>query len=630
MKFRKITSLLLAIFFLFMFSGTGVAFDQHKRNGKSTHTIFSKYKKHEKSADTVLLNGYVYTVDSEKPVAEIVAIKGKKIIYVGNNNKKLRKLIGKNTDVIDLEGKMVVPAFVDAHMHPGMSGATYLFNIVLYDAYSHEEYIANISQFIEEHGDLTEYKGMGFLRSVYDIVGPRKEALDEIESIKPISITSADGHSAWVNSAALEMAGIDKFTSDPTNGVIKRVPGTEDLSANPIIYGEPAGLLQEAAAGLVAGLFPEPTKEQYKEGLLFLQGWFNSVGITTCHDAWVPIDSPDYYEAYNELAEDGLLTVRYRGSWYLNPQMDVNAVIDEGILISEKFKTPHFQIHSFKFFADEVIEEETGLLLEEYSHRPGEGWFGIKDWEDDALFNAYQKIDAARFQIHTHQIGDGAARYALDALEAVQDANGKRDSRHSFAHMQMMTPSDVLRMADLGMNAITAPYWMVIDDYFWDLYLPYLGPQRAYYQQYPMQSLFDAGINVAVHSDFSVSNPDPMAAIYMGMMRNIPERIFYEWYGFDDSPYVRDMNTDSPVSQWHQIGVLPPFSERATLEEMIQANTFGGAYANFLDKKLGSIKKGKIADLVVLDQNLFEIDVEKIPNVQVVMTFFEGKKVFEQ
>jgi predicted amidohydrolase YtcJ len=161
-----------------------------------------------------------------------------------------------------------------------------------------------------------------------------------------------DGHSAWVNSKALELNGITADTPDPAGGVIKRIPGSGGQ------YGEPAGLLQESAAGLVAHLFPPPTKEQYKAGLLWLQEWFNSVGITTAHDAMVSVDDPDYYMAYEELAREGLLTVRYRGSWHLDPEMagaygsgggtgGYMAAIDEGLTNSAEFQTPHWQIYTF-------------------------------------------------------------------------------------------------------------------------------------------------------------------------------------------------------------------------------------------------------------------------------------------
>jgi predicted amidohydrolase YtcJ len=262
-------------------------------------------------------------------------------------------------------------------------------------------------------------------------------------------------------------------------------------------------------------------------------------------------------------------------------------------------------------------------LIEPYAHRPD--WYGIKVWEDDQLKEAYQKVDAAGFQIHTHQIGDAAARYALDALEYVRDLNGARDSRHSFAHIQMMRPDDIQRMANLGMNAITAPYWQVVDDYYWDLYLPYIGPIRADTEQYPMRSLFKAGLNVTIHSDFFVTPPDFAWAFYSAMTRVLPERIADEWYG--PGNYYRTTDPNEALN-YYDLGVLGPAKERAKLPQVIRAATINGARANFLEKEIGSVEIGKLADLVVLDRNLFKVDVEEIANFEVLMTFFEGDLVY--
>jgi len=593
----------------------------------SMATVFAGGAKEE--ADSVYTNGVVYTVDAESSWAEAVAIKDGRIIFVGDSE-KADKYIGDDTNVTDLDGKLMLPAFVDSHMHPAMSAYSYLYEIALFDAYSVEEYVAIITEFAEMNPDLSALGGGGFNRAMFDVVGPRKEVLDAIDSSRPIVLTSVDGHSVWANSKAFEAAGITKDTPDPEGGVIKKDPVT----------GEPAGLLQESAMGLVGGLVAAPTKEQYKIALLWLQEWFNAMGLTTLHDAMVSFD-PNYYMAYEELAAEGELTIRYRGSWLLSPEMvggsygkmdhapemSVDEAIAKGIELSKTFDTPHWKVDSFKFFSDQVLEEETALLKEEYSHRDDD-WYGIKVWDTEFLKEAFQKIDAEGYNIHIHQIGDAAADYSLSALEYAQEMNGKRDSRHTFAHVQMLDPEDADRMAALGMNAIIPPYWTVIDDYFWDLYHPYLGDERAFDQQYPAASLMERGINTAIHSDFWVTEPDYGWVFYSAMTRTLPERVFNLWYGEDAADMVRTTDYDVELG-YMDIGPLGPANERLTLEQVVKASTYNGAYAEYLEDELGSIEVGKLADLIVLDRNVFEIDVEDIANLEVLMTLFEGNVVFD-
>jgi len=319
------------------------------------------------------------------------------------------------------------------------------------------------------------------------------------------------------------------------------------------------------------------------------------------------------------------MTVRYRASWTISPEGDAKSQIDQAEVLAKKFSHPHFKAESFKFFADHVIEEETGYLLEPYDHRD-DNWHGIKVWDDDILRKSFTQIDAAGYQIHVHVIGDAAAQYTLDALQAAVDTNGKRDSRHSFAHLQLARPEDIQRMGDLGLSVHASPYWMNVDDYFWKLNLPYLGHGRAFYHQYPFKSLFDAGVNVAIASDFWVTEPNPLIAIYGGMTRQISQHEFETSYG-SESSYRRVSDPNAELEDG-DLGVLPPLAECVSLEKMIVSSTLNGAYSNYLEGDIGSIEVGKLADLVVLENNLFEIDIEQIPATQIMMTFFEGKLVY--
>lgn len=572
-------------------------------------------------SNIIITNANVYTVDEKGTTAEAVVVQDGVIEYVGDEAGAMEYEDG-DSRVIDANGSTVMLGSVDAHMHPVMSSVQYCFEIGLQEYFSHEEYLKAIEDFVKEHPDQEVYTGAGFMRSLYDAVGPRKEDLDKISSDKPIMLTSADGHSTWVNSKALEMAGITAETEDPEGGVIQRDPET----------GEPSGLLQESAAKLVADLKPEYTKDQYKEAITWLQEWLNERGITTIYDASIGLEDEAVYMAYQEMAEAGELTVRVRGIWSMAPEMgdveELSARIDEGIAKSEEFTTDYFQIIGFKFFADQVLEEGTAYIDGQYSEEYG-GGSGIKVWDDDVLAELFTKIDAAGYQIHIHQIGNAAATYALDALEAAREANGENDSRHTFVHTQYVSDENIARMAELNMNAIIAPYWSVRDDYYYDIYVPAVG-QEAADNMYPAQSFVDAGLNVATHSDFFVTEPDLGWLYYSAVTRTLPQKIFDFWYEGMDG-YVRTTDREAVAEgDEYVIGPLKPYDECMKLEDIVKASTYGGAYACFMEDEIGSLEKGKKADLLILDQNIFESDIEDVSNLKVKTTIFDGKVVFEE
>jgi len=563
-------------------------------------------------ADIILTNGKIYTVDSDKNWAEAVAVKGNTIILVGSDSQAL-EYKGRNTVIFNLENRMVLPGFIDAHMHPLMSADVYVNQIKLFESTDREDMLRVIRKFAEEHPRHEVIRGAGFPRSAFDETGPRKEWLDTLVPDKPVFIVSGDGHSAWVNSAALKLAGITADTPQPEKGHIMHDP----------VSGEPSGLLQEnGAMKLVAELLPPISKERYKKDISAIEKYFSHTGITTVFDAKVTMEDENYWMAYKEMAEEGRLGWRYRGGWYLDPAEDLSREIDKGVELSKIVNTTgYFQVNAFKFFLDEVAEEKTSLMLEPFQGE--KDYRGFRNFTDKQLLDAFVRLDRQGFQIHCHQIGDGAARYGLDALEKLQQINGIKDRRPSFAHCQWVSDQDKKRMADLNVTSILSAYWLATDDYYWDLYLPYLGENRVN-NMYPVKSLFNLGVNMAVHSDFFVSEPDPLYAIYCGITRNIPQRIFEEKYG-KDNRFRRVTEAGRKYSQG-EIGPLPPVSESATLEDMIHAFTMGGARSLFMEKEIGSIEAGKKADLVILEKNLFEVEIEEIPDIAIDMVLFDGKQ----
>lgn len=537
-----------------------------------------------KELDLIFKNGLVYTVDSHRTWAQAVAIEGDQIIFVGSNE-GVESYIGSETVVIDLEGKMVLPGFVDAHAHPSHA-MDLVGNISLYPLESLEEYKQAITAYVESHPDAEFYRGSGWADTLFPNRGPTRQVLDALIPNRPIAIVSYDGHSMWVNSVTLERAQINQDTPDPDGGRIERDPET----------GQPSGTLRETAFKLVEGVIPYYSPEERRKALLAYQEMAIRAGITMSHDAMLDTQS---ISAFHALAKDGQLKIRFRGSITLETTKEIKQQIKSIVTERARNTHPYFQTHAAKIFVDGVVEGGTAYLLEPYAHKPE--YRGEPIWGPDILNDACAALDKENIQIHFHVIGDAAARITLDALEHAQTRNGRRDSRHLVTHLQLVEPEDIPRFKQLGVIGVPQPFWFKKDDYYRKLALPYLGKSRAA-RQYPMRSFFDAGVIMASASDFPVTIPfDPLIAIQLGITRSA-------------IGVSRDeiLNEEEPVS----------------LEDMIASFTFNGAFANFLDLETGSIEAGKQADLIVLEKNLFEIPTNEIAKTKVLLTFVDGVEVF--
>lgn len=537
-------------------------------------------------ADTVFTNGFVYTVDSINSKAEAVAIKDKSIIFIGDND-SVQKYIGEKTKVINLNGKMVLPGFVDAHCH-SISSYRYFNELNLYGLKSKENIQNAIKKYLSEHPDAKYIKGRGWSDTDFPGIGPDKKIIDEIVKDIPVSFSSDGGHSKWVNSKTLELAGINNSTKNPKGGIIERYPGTN----------EPNGTLRENASDLVADIFPAYTVENLMDGLEAYQRMVSAFGITTVHDAYLDAGSNET-DAFRNLEKNNKLKMRFRASLYIDPEKSVEQIKS---LIEERKKNSGelFQTNSAKIFIDGVVEGSTAYLKEPYKHQPKN--YGEIFWKIDSLNKICSALDKEHFQIHVHAIGDAATSVTLYAFASAEFQNGKRDSRNSITHLQLVDESDIKKFKELGVIAVPQPYWFSKDDYYYNIQVPYLGQKRAD-EEYPMKSFFDEGVIAASSSDYPVTIPcNPLEAIQFGITRS-------------------EFNTtDSSEVLWPE--------ERVTLEQMIRSFTINGAYANFLEKETGSIEVGKKADLIVLDKNLFEIPVTDIYKAKVLMTLFEGKDVF--
>ena len=547
------------------------------------------------AADTVYTNGVVYSADAAHTMAQAAAVEDGRIVYVGDDA-GAAAFVGAGTTSVDLGGKLMLPGFIDSHMHAS-SAISDLYEVSLYGLPTMKAYQKAIRTFAQANPDLAVIQGGGWANPVAPGIGPTKGQLDAAVKDRPAVLWSEDGHSVWCNTLTLEQAGITAKTKDPKGGVIERVPGTRI----------PSGTLREAAADLVTGILPDYTVEQWKNGIRhFQQDVAAPLGLTTATDvALTPGDLS--LDAYQQLAAAGELTVRMRG--FLNLGPDSGPIADQvATAVAERAKhvTPLFQTNTVKLFVDGVIEGHTGLLNYPYKDKPG--FLGVPVWPTYAALQE-GSVEAAKvgFQLHYHCIGDAATSQALNAIAAAEAAIGSDAGRPGITHLQLVTPSDFVRFAQLKVTAVPQPYWAVKDSYYYGIQLPYLGKWRAD-REYPMKSFFDNGVLVASSSDYPVTYPpDPLDAIQTGVMRWIQSS--YEWAKPGD--------------------ILWP-AERVTVQQMIDSFTIAGAQANFLEDETGSIEVGKAADLVVLDTNILTCPAKRIGNAQVDLTVFRGTTVYDR
>jgi predicted amidohydrolase YtcJ len=552
----------------------------------------------QKPADLVFRNGAVYTVDSQRSWAQAVAVSGKKIVFVGSDSWAVG-YIGPDTEIVDLNGKMLLPGFIDSHAHAS-SAFDEKKTLSLHGLESLADYQGAARDFAADHPELEVIYGSGWDNQVFPPSGPVKEDLDAVVADRPVSLHSNDGHSIWVNTRAIERAGITGDTPAPGGGVIE----TDAQS------GQPSGTFRENAADLIQNVLPPYTVEQIKDSIRIFAAEAARQGITTVHDPLLLFPDADglllgfgtlrnNLLAYQQMADSPELTLRVRGTILTDPGKGA-AQVPRLARACADHRHPLFQITGAKVFIDGVVEGVTAYLLAPYAHRPD--FRGRPLWDSRALEELFAALDRQGLQIHIHAIGDAAVRMALDALAYARKQNGQRDGRHLITHLHVVDAADIQRFGGLDVIGVPQPFWHVKGDYFYELEVKYLGRERAE-KEYPMKSFLDAGVTLAGASDYPVQVPSPpLLGIQLGITRCMPGE------------------TDPGE-------VLGP-GERMTLEDMLAAFTINGARANFLEAQTGSIEVGKKADLVVLEKNLFNHPVADIADTKVLMTLFEGRVVY--
>lgn len=538
-------------------------------------------------ADIAISNGLVYTVDEKATEAQAVAIKDDEIIYVGDEE-GLKEWIGDDTKKVDLDGGMALPGFIDSHGHPALS-VNELYTLDLSDGESQEDYIKLIRDYMEKNPDLETIVGYGWTTNGFGGKSPNKKELDEISTEIPIVMADEGQHIRWMNSKALEVAGINKDTKIPDGANVEK----DSL-------GEPSGLVADYPG--LGDIFSEYTVEQFKEGIKYFQEEIGApTGITSAFD-----DSnrsmDECIKAYNEMEKSDKLTMRINFFMRDVDEDNVKASVDKIATEKENTEGGLFNIGGIKIFMDGVLEGHTAYMEEEYID--DEGGHGKYSWKgkDTELNELCDYGVKKNLTLHFHAIGDAAVAKALDSIEYAKSKNENDNLIHAITHVQFAKENDVKRFADMNVSMIPQAFWLGYDEYY-DQAVEYVG-QKLADEQYPLESFFKNNVLVASGSDYPVQTCRPLDAMEIGVTRKFPGEA-------EDSKS------------------LPPDSEKATIEEMIQSYTINGAKANYLDNQVGSLEVGKKADIVILDKNLLEVKPTDISKTKELMTIFNGKVVFE-
>jgi predicted amidohydrolase YtcJ len=540
-------------------------------------------------ADLVLTGGAVYRLDAARSTSEAIAVRGDRIAAVGDAA-AVAALIGPRTRVVDLRGRTVLPGFGDAHVHPVSAGLGFRqCDVRPATLKGADAYAAIVREYAEAHPDLPWIIGDGWYMPDFPGGNPTRGILDAVVADRPVFLQSRDGHSAWVNTRALALAGVTADTADPHDGVIVREPD-----------GGPAGTLHESAQDLVWDVMPRDTPDELVDGLTAGQAYLHSLGITQWQEASA---SPEYEQAYRTLDSRGQLTARVTLAMTWDHDR-TSEQIDELAGRRAVPSSDRLRATSVKIFQDGVIENFTAALIDPYLDGSGRATSnrGMSMVEAEALKGYVTELDAQGFQVHFHAIGDRAVREALDAFDVARTTNGLGGGRHHISHIQLIHPDDLGRFRTLGVAANMQPLWACHENQMDELTLPFLGPERATWQ-YPFESLRRAGAVLVAGSDWSVSSPDPLLEIELAVNR-----------------------------VWHESrGTAEPFlpEQRLSLPDAIAAFTSGTAWINHLDDETGTLEPGKLADLAVLDRDLFDRGAGEIGEARVVATLVSGTAVHE-
>ena len=530
-------------------------------------------------ADLVLRNARIWTGEASMPWAQAVAIRGNRIVAVGENS-RMSALVGERTEIIEASGKLALPGFNDAHTH-FLSGSLGLFEVDLTGAKNLGEIRQRVHDYAREHPRQTWITGAGWEYSVFpDKRLPTRADLDAAVADRPVYLRAYDGHTGWANSKALEMAGITAKS---------RFQGYGELVVDRRT-GEPTGALKESAQGLVRAAIPAPSRETQLAALRAGLQLAASLGITSLQNA---SGNPEELRLYQELRDRGELTAR------VSMAMSISQATSEGDLrkfASHLASSPGalLRTKAVKILLDGVIESHTAAMLEPYSDNAPTS--GTPSMPANALNRLVAAADKMGLQIYIHAIGDRAVRMALDAYEAARKMNGAHDARFRIEHIETISASDIPRFAELGVIASMEP--IHADPGTNDVWEPAVGPERAQ-RAFAWRALEKAGARLVFSSDWPATiSVDPIRGIHNAVNRRTIDGL--------------------PPEGW-----IP--EQRISVESAVRAYTQGGAFASFEENVKGTIAEGKLADIVLLSQDVFKIEPMQIYRTKVALTIFDGK-----
>jgi predicted amidohydrolase YtcJ len=536
-------------------------------------------------ADTIVLHGRVYTGNAKQPWAQAVAIRGAKIVAVGSDI-EVEKMRAEGTKIIDAAGRLVLPGFVDSHIH-FMDGSLSLGRVNLEGAKDASDIQQRLREYASTHSGDGWILGRGWNYAMFGPEAlPHKRYLDEMFPDRPVFLEGYDGHTYWANSKALALAGITRETPDPPNGAIVR-----DLKS-----GEATGALKESAQELVAKMVPKPSRA---EKLLALRAgikWANEHGLTRVHSAGGDFEALDLYD---ELRRHGELTLRFYIAYFLDPPrlrpQDLDAIENA----RNKFHDDWIDAGAVKFMVDGVVESHTAAMLEPYTDDSSQK--GKLFWEPSNYKSAVAELDKRGLQLFTHAIGEYGVRTALDAYENAEEHNHTRDRRPRIEHIETIAPADIPRFGKLGVIASMQPLHSYPDSNTLNVWARNVGPDRAS-RAWSWKSISEAGGRLAFGSDWPVVTLNP-------------------WEGVQTA--VTRQTTDGKP----EAGFVP--GQRLTVAQVIEGYTLGAAFAGRREKSEGSLEVGKLADLIVVSENVLEIVPQKLADTKVLTTIVGGKLVYQ-
>ena len=558
--------------------------------GAST-TALAQNPRANPATDFALINGQIHTMDENGTVAEAIAIEGDEITYVGDAA-GLGDVIGLGTEVIDLEGKMVLPGFVDGHIHAAAGGLIMLGVDLQSD--DTDEIFARIREEVETNDD-DPILGFGVRFNPWTDGNPTAAMLDEIESDRPMFFWAIDGHAAWVNSKALEIAGIDKDTPDT-------VPGFAFFERDD--DGNPTGWIVEVPAQLqVLSALLDINPEFIAAGVEMWMGRFAAAGITALHDHGIQgLGQDEGFQMLQTFEREGKLPLRVVGSWYWNdPTVDP---IPGTMELREKYNSNLVQAKYLKINIDGGDDKWTALMVAPYSDEPDNVPDPIIPY--DIVEDAVVRADAAGIDITCHCFGDLAVRKLLDAIETAIETNPPRDRHHKITHGVYVHPDDFARFGELGVTYDSSGAWMSLDPLMQTIARSRVGEDRMN-NAFPAAKVIAAGGSFSLGSDWPVagyaSEYRPLSAIEGAVTRQLDGR--------------KD---------------VPPLGGEAaklTVEQALRAQTINAAHGMNMSDEVGSLEVGKKADLVVLNENLYDIDPNDISEVDVLYTMMGGKLTYD-